>query len=185
MKLTLKNSTTRVIPYRSTLLWEAPCPLETSRGGPTRSPGSRASGLHGVRAVSSTTQGLDILDVLKFLGVPERQLRRLRAKAHKGRRSDRHAAALVDATAARARCARYATASPADAARRPLPSSRRLSTGPYTQAGRDAIRRLEQPSECPSERPGYHHPSAGLGVTCSPLMMTTGMPSPSGKASQK
>jgi hypothetical protein len=32
---------------------------------------------------------MDILDMLKFLGVSDRQLKKMRAKAHKGRRSDR------------------------------------------------------------------------------------------------
>jgi hypothetical protein len=44
---------------------------------------------HGVWSSKFAHGHLDILDVLKFHGVSERQLRRLRAKARKGRRSDR------------------------------------------------------------------------------------------------
>jgi hypothetical protein len=95
--------------------------------------------------------------MLKFLGVSDRQLKKMRAKAHKGRRSDRPrcGARRRDGgeCAMRAVCDRL-TGRPLRGGRCRLHGG--LSTGPRTRAGREAIaasnrRRLRGASQ---ESPG-------------------------------
>jgi hypothetical protein len=95
---------------------------------------------HGVWAQKFAHGQLDILEVLKFHGVPERQLRQLRAKSHKGRRSDgpRCGARRRDGGQCemRAVCDRM-TGRPLHGGR--CRSHGGLSTGPRTLAGKAAI----------------------------------------------
>jgi site-specific recombinase XerD len=95
---------------------------------------------HGVWAQKFAHGQLDILEVLKFHGVPERQLRQLRAKSHKGRRSDgpRCGARRRDGGQCemRAVCDRM-TGRPLHGGR--CRSHGGFSTGPRTLAGKAAI----------------------------------------------
>jgi hypothetical protein len=89
---------------------------------------------------SSTRADLDILEMLRILGVPDRTLRQLRAKAHKGRRSDRPPCGARRRDGAHcemdAVCDRM-TGQPLHGGRCRLHGG--LSTGPRTLAGLAAI----------------------------------------------